>query len=292
MIIVEIMGGLGNQMFQYALGRYLAEKNKTGLKLDMSEYVEGNIRKYELGIFNIIEEFATQEEIEKLKYKQDNFFESFIKEIKGKKHKKLSKNFIREKHFHFDPEILKLQDNIYLEGHWQSEKYFNEISEVIEKEFTVKTEFSGKNKEFAEQITSCNSVSLHIRRGDYIKDAAIKAIYYINLDEYYKNAINLITEKVQNPHFYVFSDDTEWAKDSFGDNKNFSMVDINSADTGYEDMRLMSLCKHNITANSSFSWWAAWLNNNNEKIVITPRKWFNTSDRDIKDLLPESWIKL
>lgn len=292
MIIVEINGGLGNQMFQYALGRCLSLKNNTELKLDINIFNNHKLRKYELGFLNIIENIATEEEIEKIKYIKSKMPGILRKPFKIPKYSFNADSHIHEKHFHFDPEILNLPNDLYVEGYWQSEKYFKQISDIIKKDFTVKNELSGKNKEFAEEISKGNSVSLHIRRGDYVNDAKTKAAYYVDLDEYYKNAINLINEKVNCPHFYIFSDEPEWVKNNYAKDLNCSVVDINSADNGYEDMRLMSLCKHNIIANSSFSWWGAWLNNNTEKIVVSPKKWFNHSDFDTKDLQPESRIQL
>jgi len=288
MMIVEINGGLGNQMFQYALGRQLSLKNNSILKLDTNIFDNYKLRKYELNCLNIIENFASVEEIKRIKDKKSKI-PGFLRKIL-----KISKypNLIQEKFYHFDPEILNLSGNLYLSGYWQSEKYFNEISNIIRKEFTIKTELVGQNKEIADRITASEAVSLHIRRGDYVKDVQTKSVHYVDLDEYYKNAINLINEKVNNPHFYIFSDDSEWVKNNYAKNLNCSVVDINSADNGYEDMRLMSLCKHNIMANSSFSWWGAWLNNNPDKIVIAPKKWFNVPERNTKDLLPENWIKL
>ena len=289
MIIIEIIGGLGNQMFQYALGRYLSEKNNVDFKLDITGFENYSLRNYELGIFNIKESFASPEEIEEIKYKKQNII---IKMLRRKKEKKLSKNYIQEKHFHFDPEILGIKDNVYLSGYWQSEKYFMEIADILKKEFSIKSEPNAKNREFLEKIKNTNSVSLHIRRGDYVSDAQTKSVHCVNFDEYYVNAVNLMKEKLENPHFFIFSDEPEWVKNNFAQDMEFIIVDCNSSDTGYEDMRLMSNCRHNITANSSFSWWGAWLNNNPDKIVITPQKWFNISERNIKDLLPESWIKL
>ncbi|HSA06012.1 MAG TPA: alpha-1,2-fucosyltransferase [Candidatus Gastranaerophilales bacterium] len=292
MIIVNILGGIGNQMFQYALGKHLATKHNTQVKLDLTGFEEYKLHKYRLNVLNLEENVASLEEIEAIKYKKLNFISKAIYKIKGKKNTKPSKSYILEKQFPFDPEILTLPDNVYLEGYWQTEKYFKEISQVIKKDFGIKNELCGKNKEFAEQINDSNSISLHIRRGDYVKDAKTKAAHYVDLDEYYKNAINLIKERVSNPHFYIFSDDPEWAKANYAGDSACSIVDFNSADNGYEDLRLMSLCKHNITANSSFSWWGAWLNNNPDKIVIAPQKWFNDPQKDPKDLQPDGWIKL
>lgn len=292
MIIVHILGGIGNQMFQYAFARYLSIKHETKVKLDITSFEEYKLHKYRLFVFNLEENLATTEEINNLKYKKLNLVNNFLYKIKGKKNSKYSKKYIKETFYHFEPEFINLPDNVYLDGYWQSEKYFKPIAEILRKDFTVRKELSGKNKDFAEQIKSGNSVSLHIRRGDYVKDASTKNMYYVDLDKYYKNSINLINENVLNPHFYIFSDDPVWVKENYTKNINCSVADFNNADDGYLDLRLMSLCKHNIIANSSFSWWGAWLNNNPEKIVTAPQKWFNTKDHNTKDLIPQDWIKL
>ncbi len=280
MIIIKIIGGLGNQMFQYALGRALSIKNNVEFKMDLSGFESYKLHDYSLKHFNITENIAT------------------FKEIKSIKNKKLLQLFYRhssqiiEKYFYYDSAILKVIDKVYLDGYWQSEKYFNDISEVIRKDFTVKHQQAGRNKEIAELIEDSNSVSLHIRRGDYVSNKITNTVHGLcNLD-YYNRAIIYIAEKFSNLHFFVFSDDPIWTKKYISVKENITYVDHNKADKNYEDLRLMSQCKHHIIANSSFSWWGAWLNQNPDKIVIAPRKWFNEDSIDTKDLIPESWIRL
>lgn len=264
MIITRLIGGLGNQMFQYALGRFLAEKHNTRLKLDVTGFQKYKLHKYSLAAYNINADLATVEEIN-------------------------SMNFcIKEKHFSFDPDVLDLPDNVYLDGYWQSEKYFFDVKNILKKEFTVKFEQTGKNKEIAEVITSTNSVSIHVRRCDYITN---KTFVVCCLDYYYR-CISFIDQNINSPEFFVFSDDPNWVKDNLKINFKTTFISCNNADTNYEDLRLMSLCKHNIIANSTFSWWSTWLNNNLSKIVIAPKQWFESCENNIKDLLPNEWIIL
>lgn len=287
MIIIKLIGGLGNQLFQYAAGRLLAEKLGCPLKLDVTGYKNQSgltPRYYELGVFNIKESFANIEDINLLKNKKRSFFQKLfgIKKI----------YYYSEKNFGFNEEFLNLTKNTYLNGYWQSEKYFLEISDILRKEFSFKNPPDRETKNLLNQIKHINSVSLHIRRGDYVSDSQTKAAHYVDLEEYYKKAVNYIMENSNNPHFYIFSDDPQWVKDNFIKDFDYTIIDFNPTDKGYEDLRLMSTCKHNIIANSSFSWWGAWLNNNPEKIVIAPSKWFNISEYNTKDLIPESWIIL
>lgn len=268
MIIIRLIGGLGNQCFQYAVGRHLSEIHHTELKIDISEFETYKLHSYSLNHCNIIENFASSEDIAELKQ-------------------------VREKHFHFDPEILHLPNGIYLHGYWQSEKYFARISEIIRDELTVKSQLSGKDKEMAEQIISCDSVSVHIRRLDYVPNTYAEQILESCGLNYYLSSVEYIAHIVKSPHFFVFTDDKDWTRENFMLPYPITFVDQNGPDKNYEDMRLMSLCKHNIIANSSFSWWGAWLNNNPDKMVFAPKKWFTEKARSSsRDLIPDLWIKV
>lgn len=291
MIIVKLIGGLGNQLFQYALGRHLAEINKTELKLDIFPFIEYKLHKYSLGFFNIKENIASVEEIENLKYAKENPLVSKIKKVLNRP-KKLAPTYITEKEkFNFDPAVLSLPDNIYLDGSWQTEKYFVSIKNIIRREFTNKILLSEKTKNLAEEITKSESVSLHIRRGDLISNPKTNIIHGTCGLDYYNRCINLIDQKVKNPVFYIFSDDIEWAKDNLKLPYPAIFVDHNDAGKNYEDLYLQSQCKHQIIANSTFSWWGAWLNQNPQKIIIAPKQWVK-SRYNPKDIVPENWIKI
>lgn len=293
MIIVKLMGGLGNQMFQYALGRRLALERGVPLKLDLSWFDSHDKRKFELDQFNIEAEIAAREEIEKFPpFSRNRLLRGVYNRIERRIPYHARIVFREQSTGDFDPRVLKINGNRVLEGYWQSEKYFSEIRGILLREFVFKYEQDAKSREMAEQIQKKESVSLHIRRGDYVHDPLINQIHGLCSFDYYQKAVNYITEKMPNCHFYIFSDDHSWVCENFKLDYPVTLIDHNNASRNYEDLRLMSLCRHNIIANSTFSWWGAWLGTNPGKIVIAPQKWFNDVARDTKDLIPEYWVKI
>jgi hypothetical protein len=297
MIIVRLLGGLGNQMFQYAAARRLAFFRKTELKLDVS-FLEGaqqgcTPRAFELKHFNINATLASPRELEDLTQQKRSRPESFLhrfRQITGQR--KIQLHVIRERHFHFDPSILYVPDNSYLEGFWQSERYFEDTSDILRREFTVKYPLSGENLKVSKAIHAENSVSIHIRRGDYVHDEATRRTHGVCGLDFYLRCVDRVAEKVLDPHFFIFSDEPEWAREHFRFPFPMTFVTNNGLDKGYEDLRLMSLCRHNIVANSSLSWWGAWLNGNSEKIVIAPAKWLEDERHCTFDIIPDKWQKM
>lgn len=289
------MGGLGNQMFQYAAARRLAHFNNTNLKIDLSWFDNicevDSFRAYALDEFAIQESFATREEVDALKFQAQGFFAGLLTKTMGRQTGG-ARSYIREKQFHLDPDILHLNDGVYLDGYWQSEKYFKDIETIIRQEFTIKSEMTVKSLAIKNQIKSTNSVSLHIRRGDYVSNPHTKKYHGSCNVKYYFRCVENLTLKVKHPHFFVFSDDPEWTRVNLKLPYPATFVDHNPPEKGYEDLKLMSLCKNHIIANSSFSWWGAWLNPDSDKTVIAPDRWFNQEDIDTTDLLPETWIRL
>ncbi len=278
MIITKLNGGLGNQLFQYALGRHLANIKKTTLKLDINRYQQKNsIRQYKLNNFNITENIATREEIKKLK--------------KFSKIPFLSK-YKKEKSRDFDSSILSTKNNSYLEGYWQSEKYFQDVKDIIRKEFTLKNSSSDSFNKLNKKILTAgnNSVALHVRHGDYSQDPKKNERHTALPLRYYEKAIKLISEKITNPFFFVFSDDIEWCKQNLKLDNVYYIENKNLPD--YEALIAMSKCKHQIIANSSFSWWGAWLNSNSNKTVIAPTPWYNDLKINMDDRLPGNWIRI
>lgn len=268
MIIARIIGGLGNQCFQYAMGRHLSEIHRTEFKIDVSGFEQYKPHAYSLDHFNITAGYASGEDVAKLKP-------------------------IKEKHFHFDQEVLGLPDGIYVQGYWQSEKYFAPIAKIIRDELSVTSPLLGHDKEMAAQITAYDAVSIHIRRADYLPNTYAEQLFEPCGLDYYQRSVERITRVVEKPHFFVFTDDKVWARQNFQLPYPITFVDHNGPDKNYEDMRLMSLCKHHIIANSTFSWWGAWLNKNPAKMVFAPKQWFTDKARSsAKDVIPDSWIKL
>ncbi len=292
MIIVQLIGGLGNQMFQYAMARRLAILKETDLKFDISCFKHYKDRKYDLGCFNITEDFASSQEIYHLKGPEGRRIPRKIFKIINEIKPYHKRSYIKERYHYHDSGVSEVSDNVYLEGYWQSEKYFKEIGKTIRSEFKIKNKPDFANKELGSLILSEQSVSVHIRRGDYVTDPNVSEVHGICSMKYYSAAVDKILKAIKDPHFFVFSDDPIWAENNLRIDHPATFINENSGNKGYEDMRLMSLCRHNIIANSSFSWWGAWLNENPDKIVIAPKKWFNDQRINTKDQIPESWYRI
>lgn len=299
MIVTRISGGLGNQFFQYALGKNISLKNNDELKLDIGFFDLGieKDRSFKLLNFNISANISNENDLKKIGI-PDMVEQNLYSKIMRKVHVTLqnlktveNRTIVTEKNSMFDSKILKIENSCYLSGIWQSEKYFKDIEDTIRKEFTLKNETTEYFKTWASKIENCESVCLHVRRGDYVKSQKTNAFHGTCSLEYYNEAINLILKKIKEPTFFVFSDDIDWVKDNLKiDYPKFFVSDKRLPD--YEELVLMSKCKHNIIANSTFSWWGAWLNNNKDKIVIAPKKWFNVESINTEDLIPEGWIRI
>ncbi len=293
MVIIKLVGGLGNQMFQYAAGKAIALRSGTQLKMDMSWFKNqsGLItpRTYSLNFFNVEEKIATKKEVGKLKGGiYGNLFKVFQKIGLLKK----GNYFFTEPSFNFHEEVLRIKSAVYLDGYWQSEKYLKGIdSDVIRREFTLKDEFDIGDRKITKEIKNKNAISLHIRRGDYVSNAEANKFHGICSLKYYANAIEYIAKKVNDPVFYIFSDDIKWVKENLKVEHPIIYVSDGIL-KDYEELMLMSYCRHNIIANSSFSWWGAWLNDNPDKIVIAPKQWFTDDNINISDLIPEAWVQL
>jgi Glycosyl transferase family 11 len=281
-------------MFQYAAGRRLAFVRDVPLKLHIvpGENV-ATPRPYNLHAFDILGEWATPDEIERLKGQPvaTGLFVRLLSRLSPPPARVSS--FVVERHFQFDPEILDLPGNVYLEGYWQSEKYFRDCEDVIRKEFSMKIPMSPSNEQMAHRIAGEESaVSIHVRRGDYVSDAGTNRFHGTCSVDYYRKAVDRICGFAPASHFFVFSDGIDWAKENLRLRQPVTYVDFNDDEKNYEDLRLMGLCTHHIIANSSFSWWGAWLNPNPDKIVIAPKKWFNDPSINTDDLMPKSWLRL
>ncbi|KKR32411.1 MAG: Glycosyl transferase, family 11 [Parcubacteria group bacterium GW2011_GWF2_39_8b] len=277
------MGGLGNQMFQYALGRNLSLIHNTPFKVDYSYLKVPNQsqRTLRVGNYRTILEEVTDKEIASY----TSTFQKILDKIRS------NKKMIVEKSNIFDPNIL-LQNDGYFYGYWNDEKYFEANEKIIRDDFKLKAPFGKSAEAILERINVLsNSTSIHIRRGDYVSIKKIADTHGTLPFSYYENAIDKIKDKFPDVTFFVFSDDIEWAKKNFP--RKYSIIFVsNPLIPDYEELMLMSLCKHNITANSTFSWWAAWLNANPNKIVVAPKKWFVDETKYNDDLIPENWIKL
>jgi len=297
MIIVKLSGGLGNQMFQYACGRALSNLYNVPLKLDHT-FLEDKLkpgitpRDYELSAF-AIDKKITQTELREIglheattaPYKTKFSFKRLVSGYK----------FYTQKDLRFNEIIFEQGPNAYISGYFQNEKYFVDIAALIRTDFTFIPTTSKENISLANRIESSeNAVSVHVRRGDFLF-AGNEKVHFTCTPEYYMKAFSIIKSKIQNPEFFIFSDDDpQWIKDNLKFDAPFELIGNQNQGKGYEDMRLMSLCKHQITANSSFSWWAAWLNNNPNKMVVTPKHWVSLPAMEIQlsDIVPSGWIRI
>lgn len=279
MDIVKFQGGLGNQLFQYGLYRKLQILGKY-VKADIGCYHENKMesnRELELLLFQGVS-LSDANKAEVLSKK--NFFTKKISSSKG------CEFFIQEKKAgEYEPSVLTRRHS-YLEGYWQTEKYFKDIRNILLSELVFPQIQYGDEDNYESNICTSESVSIHIRRGDYLNH--LDKYGNICTEEYYVKAINCIQEKLKNPKFFVFSDDMKWSKHVLGSYEQIQFVEHNSDIKSIYDMKLMSLCKHNIIANSSFSWWASWLNNNPDKIIIAPERWRN--DCGCRDIYCKEWM--
>jgi hypothetical protein len=293
MIIVRLAGGIANQLFPYAMGRHLAHKLGTELKLDISGFhVYENrkdiaFRRYALSAFNIVERFSSPEEVKALTVRDKNLLERLFRKKAGH-----PSSYIKEKQHHFDPSILELKGDLYLEGNWNSPKYFEDIDPMIRNDFTFREPPSERNLELIDRINSVKAVSIHVRRGDYVWNAKINSYHGVCSLEYYQRAAKYMADHIESPHFFVFSDDPDWVRGNMHLDWPMTIVDHNGPPQEHEDMRLMSLCPHNIIANSGFSWWAAWLNKYPAKMAIAPDRWFVVTKHDVSTLVPSNWIRM
>lgn len=283
MNIVWIDGGLGNQMFQYALALKLMSLGRQ-VKLDVTKYAEHHVHNdFELDrVFGISVPLADLGEIKRLGYRKANHLTEFLKKTPLRK-----KTIYSHESYAFDESVLQM-DGYYLEGYWQSEKYFSDIRGKILETYRFPELTTAQQKTYAEQIRGSRSVSVHIRRGDYLDYSYLQNICTL---DYYQSAMQYFREKYpQEAEFYIFTNDISWAKEHF-QAKDCHFVTGNSGPDSFRDMQLMSLCGDNIIANSSFSWWGAWLNQNPGKTVIAPERWINSPSDEAADVIPEEWIK-
>ena len=279
-IKVKLTGGLGNQMFQFATGYAVAKKNNVELSLDLKRYN----RRIDHNGFELQKVFDIYSKVSILNNPEKSSFTSF-KEFFNKIDITYS-NF-KEQHFHYTYEILDVPKHCRLNGYWQSELYFKSYTQEIREIFSLFNKLDKKNLLIANDIKKNDSISIHIRRGDYL----LKQNCNFNQDlrEYYINAIEESSKYFSNPKYFIFTDDPSWVTENFIVDYSYIVVDVNYGAESFFDMYLMSLCKANIIANSSFSWWGAWLNNKQDKIVYAPNNWFKDKSICTDDLFPNSW---
>lgn len=296
MDIVRMEGGLGNQLFQYALYRELQARGRT-VKMDVTtEYGREKDRPHMLWALQASYEEASREEINRL---TDGFMDlpsRIRRKLTGRRTKEYA-----ETDSNFDPKVFD-RTPVYLTGYFQSERYFETVKEALKKELVFSPEIDKEIPEnvreqiarYDDMICRMESVALHVRRGDYLEHPEIYGKSCT--DAYYRKAVSYVSDKYPQAHFFVFTNDLTWTKawlaESFPERreKDFTLIEGTSEDTGYLDLMLMSHCRHQIMANSSFSWWSAWLNKNPGKLITAPSPWFG--DRDCRDIYTEEMIRI
>lgn len=290
MIVVELVGGLGNQLFQYALGRALSVKRGLQLKLDLSSFRNYPLRDYRLGNFRIQAEIASDEDTLQCAYGRGLI--GTAQKIWDKMNPWYARRIVREKSFPFCEDIFKVRDNTLIKGYWQSEKYFIDIASELRDEIVPRSEMSEESMASLAEIRSGESVSLHVRRGDYVENPVTNAYHGVCPQDYYRRAVDVVRQKSKGTgSFFVFSDDPDWVEGNLDIGVPFKTVRHNGPEKDYEDLILMSACSNHVIANSSFSWWGAWLCTNPGKIVVAPSRWFNGARSDTRDLIPENWMR-
>ena len=281
MINAILQGRLGNHLFIYAACRRLALKHNAQLRFFISpeDYQQGTVQQH-LSAFNIAPVIVSTR-FHAEKHVKDS---PFIKEVLKKAYK--------EKYWAFNPAVLHLPDNLMMYGYFQSEKYFKDVEHIIREELSFKERFvSDTWQAYRHKIKQSNSVSVHVRRGDYI---GLKT-HEVCTKKYFSDAIRYLRDNTESPEFFIFSDDVDWCRQQT-EFSGCQFVAVEGADTDATlDLELMSLCKHNIGSNSSYSWWGAWLNTNPDKIVVVPERWFNAGNVDreaMRDTVIADWIRL
>lgn len=292
MIATQISGGLGNQMFQYATARSLAAKHEAEVRLDLSWFDQTNnqegSRFFELECFNF-----KQRSMDPSRY-------LLVPHAYGRKGRILLRlgkpfkkklNHYQEAHYYLNEPVLQAPDNSYLAGHWTTEKYFNDQRGTILNDFTWTSQLYEDSKKVLDNITSSETpVGVHVRRGDYVSSPTTNKYHGVMDIGYYHQAENILKKKFGKLQLFIFSDDQAWVKRNLKPTSTTSYVEINKK--GSDDMRLLKECKHFVIANSTFSWWAAWLGQDPQKTVVAPKQWAQTTAIDTRDVVPKDWLRI
>jgi len=287
-VIVRLEGGLGNQLFQYAAGRTVALETGRKLLLDPSAYFEDRLRSYQLDHFAIAARPLRGGDVPLLQLRRSR--------LRGIVPRRWRYAIVRET---FPGRLPVWSERAggndagapYLIGYWQSDRYFAAAADTIRRECRLRKPADRANAATLESIAGCDAVALHVRRGDYVSNPAATAYHGLCGLDYYQTAIRRLCESVARPHFFVFSDDLDWVRANLDTGHPTTWVGDN-AETPWEDLRLMAACRHFIVANSSFSWWGAWLGEWPGKQVIAPARWFQADHGGEGEIVPAGWLRI
>lgn len=284
MIAVRIRGGLGNQLFQYACGRAQALRLGTELALDLRDW--NSPRPFDFGLRHF--DIQVVDPVGLPMARGDGLWRTLAKAFSASR-----MGSFREKGMAYDPRIREVRDHTLLKGYWQSEKYFADKTDQIRRDLRIVTPPGPETARLMDEIAEAPAVSLHVRRGDYVTNTKYNAAHGTTGLEFYTQAMERIAEATgTEPVVYAFSDDADWVRDNLALPFEMRVVSHNDGATAHDDLRLMSACRHHVIANSTFSWWGAWLNPSPEKIVIAPKRWYADPLKVNPDITPDSWIRL
>lgn len=283
-VIVRLHGGLGNQMFQYAAARSLSERLRVPLKVDLRGFLNYQLHEFGLNRFSVELSVASSKEL--------RCYPGWLSWLYVKApYLPMAKSWYVPKQFNFDKSWDEINSSCYLFGYFQSHLFFDKYRSMLQADFSLKAPLNSANQRYFDLASSCNSVSIHVRRGDYVTDAKTLSIHGVCDISYYQSAIKYIRSEVNDPVFFVFSNDLCWVKDNFDLGDDAVLVEGNHKFPEV-DLALMTTCKHHIIANSSFSWWGAWLEEDLNSIVIAPEPWFDDIKINARDVLPNRWKRV
>lgn len=290
MVIISVKGGLGNQLFQYAAGYALSKRLGQELIIDNSFFSHQTLRGYKLGDLNVDAKQTKFGETARLCLLKNKY----IQALRRKLHRTVGycgnnmTYLLETKSAIIDEFFRDFSGDVYVDGYFQSEQYFKDYRDDLIRQFNPAYKAEQEYLDTLERIQACNAVAVHVRRGDFLKaQNDPNPRHYLLGEQYYHNALRYMTEHVDLPVFFWFSDDIEWVKKNFGEAKNFCFISLKTKQGDIDEMMLMKNCNHIIAANSTFSWWAAWLNENENSIRTVPAKRYGNIE-----MIPESWIKI
>lgn len=295
-VVVSLCGGLGNQLFQYAMGRALAERSAAELALDLKWFSnvigsqDTTLRSYALGAFNL--PVSIQYDAPTVSQSKSLLARVMRRFFKARFQSQLNIPVLNESGFAYDPSTLLLSSPVWLNGYWQSYRYFEPIANQIREELATPRNMSLGSRDVLDQIKNSDSICIHVRRGDYVSNVHAAATHGVCGVDYYSKGVSLVSKGLSSPHCFVFSDDPDWVRENIRFECPITVVDVNGPDDAHQDLWLMAACKRFVIANSSLSWWGAWLGSSDSKVVIAPKNWFLSGQHDTKDLIPVEWVRL
>lgn len=288
MITVRLSGGLGNQMFQYAAGLALARRHNTSTLLDARSFERDGLRQFALSCFGLRPTTDTAVVKNWPPNRRGLFNFSWWKLRYG-----AGVEYFRERGRISQEQITHVGPSAYLHGYWQNECYFADHAPDVRRSLQFVSDPDPANRKWLDQIRERDAISVHVRRSDYTTDVVNQSLYATCDLSYYAKAASFLAERTSSSaYFVVFSDDPKWCTENLSLPGETTYVSHNSGDTFFEDLRLMSACRHHIIANSTFSWWGAWLGENPDRTVVAPSNWYRDPGRDLDNPIPPNWIRM